>query len=250
MIDTGIEPPGETMMRMLPWLLLFSSAGLNLFLLFGRRSANASVHSTTTVSDDRQVDDHPTVKVNDSRPSLLAPIASPTVRPPSPAPTAPTPTAIAISPIDDSLERDVVCEVALRRFHEDFARERDHLADSLRRDFADQAKQNADADQTAAKEAAILALDDSDRAAFTDAYRTLHTARVAEVLAEVNATPPDWPAVLGTVKKLFSDEDSLAARFGGDSGASKLRAAQLESRAGVIAIAAALADAPSTAATW
>ncbi len=235
---------------MLPWLLLVSSAGLNLFLLFGRRSPDAKVQATPTMNADNDVDDRAAVRVHDSRPSLLGSIAAPTVRPPSPAPTAPPPTAIGIAPIDDTLERDVVCEVALRRFHEDFAREREHLADSLRRDFADQAKQDADADQTAAKEAAILDLDEADRAAFTDAYRTLHTARVADVLAAVNATPPDWPAVLGTVKKLFSDEDSLAARFTGDSGASKLRAAQLESRAGVIAIAAALADAPSTAATW
>ncbi len=238
-------------MRALPWLLLFSSVGLNLYLLIGRRSANREVSAQT--HEEATPNDAPRngkANGNDPRPSLLAPTAFPVSRPPSPVPAPAPPTGIALAPIDDTLERDVVCEVALRRFHEDFARDRDHLAESLRRDFADQAKQTADADQTAAKEAAILDLDEADRAAFTDAFRSMHAARVADVLAAVNATPPDWPAVLGTVKKLFSDEDSLAARFAGETGSTRLRAAQLEPRAGVIAIAAALADAPSTAATW
>ncbi len=160
------------------------------------------------------------------------------------------PAAAPRAAVDDALEQDVLCAVAEEKLREGWRRDRDAITAGLRRSLADRDEQERNLRDNAAELADALALDGARRAELTARYRERRFARIAEARAALDRDPPDHAGLLAAAEGLFSDEDALATELGGPDGRERVRAAALEARTTLLAVAAALADVPFERVRW
>jgi hypothetical protein len=128
-------------------------------------------------------------------------------------------------------------------------RDRESTVASLRASLADSAKQLEDARREARKIADVAGLDGRDGERLAERYQPLRLERMAVARAALEKEPPDWTAVRAAARGLFTDEDGLAASFGGDPARQAIRAEYLDGRSTIMALIAALSGEPCDDAT-
>ena len=182
----------------------------------------------------------------------------PSLSPPPPAPARPVageparalPRPAVAGKIDAALEQEALCTIAQEKLREGWRRDRETLARDLRRSLADSDEQERNVVENGGKLAAMVEVPEPRRAALVEQYRGRRLRRVGEAAAALAREPADYAALADAVRGLFADEDELALAFGGEAGRERLRAAELEGRTTLLAIAAAMADAPFDALSW
>jgi hypothetical protein len=232
-------------MGRLVWLLLIASAALNVTLLL-RRPAPAPASASAPAPDPSRRDPAPPPpSPSSARPPIAFGAVAPT-RAPAAAP--PRPSLAEVGPAE---QRDALCEIARDQLRRRWLDERDRITRSLMDSLRDPAGQEADTQKDLERFSSLLDLRPPARDAFADRYRRARTARVDVALAALDRAPPDYGAVLGAARGLFSDEDRLAREFGGDNGAQLIRAAELDSRTTFLALLGAFAGTPwDSSITW
>jgi hypothetical protein len=153
-------------------------------------------------------------------------------------------------PVDVTLQQDVLCTLAEDRMRAQFRGERERIVADLRRSFADADEQARNVTENAARLANAMDLGVDRRAAFTSRYRERRLARIAEAAAALAHTPPDYAGLYAAARGLFADEDALALELGGEAARERLRVEELQGRTDLLAIGAAMADAPFESLGW
>jgi hypothetical protein len=144
--------------------------------------------------------------------------------------------------VDEELQEQVLCTVALTHLREDWEEQRDQTIQNLARSLADEEERSAMRERDVSRAAQLFEVPEDERARFETEYRALWDERVGDLQSALDADPPDTAAALTIAKGLFEDEDELATRLFGDMGRRRIRVAQTERRTVVLALLAALAN--------
>ncbi len=148
------------------------------------------------------------------------------------------------SGVGAELQQSVLCDVTRRKQRKRWYDKRDKIAESLVPNLEDAAKQQRDLSRDVAAFAKVLGWSEAQRARFAQQYGPARKKRLAAVLAALKQEPVAFDAVFSQVRGLYADEDRLAKKLFGDRARQQLRAARLESRTVIVAVAAAMANAP------
>lgn len=142
------------------------------------------------------------------------------------------------------LQQSVLCDVTRRKQRRRWYDKRHKIAESLMPNLTDAKKQQRDMDQDIDAFSRVLGWDAAQRARFAKQYAPARKRRVAAILTALKQEPVAFTAISSQVRGLFADEDRLVQGLSGDRARRQLRAARLENRTVIVAIAAAMADAP------
>jgi hypothetical protein len=146
--------------------------------------------------------------------------------------------------VDLELQSSVLCDVAKARLKRSWHRRREKIAADVLESLQDSAKQRRDLNKEVKDFASTLGLDGRQRGRLRARYAAARERRIAAISRALGQRPADLEGTLRQVRGLFADEDRIVAALFGADARRQLRAAQLEKRTTLLAIAAAMADKP------
>ena len=146
--------------------------------------------------------------------------------------------------IGTELQQSVLCDVARRKQRRRWYNKRQRIAESLVPNLEDQKKQQRDLNKDVDQFARVLGWSEAQKARFQQRYGQARQQRLASVLGALKQSPVAYDKVFAQVRGLYADEDRLVRELYGDRARQQLRAARLENRTVIMAIAAAMANMP------
>jgi len=142
------------------------------------------------------------------------------------------------------LQQSVLCDITRRKQHRRWFDKRNKIAESLVPNLLDHDKQQRDLEKDVKEFSRVLGWSEAQGARFQRRYEQARRKRLASIVKALQREPRAFDAVLSQVKGLYGDEDRLVRELFGDKARQQLRAARLENRTVIMAIAAAMAKVP------
>jgi hypothetical protein len=136
------------------------------------------------------------------------------------------------------------------RLRADWTQNREKNTELLRQGLGNREFQDGELKHAAARLTATLGLTALDADSFTKRYREKRLKRVEEARQALAHNPPDYAGLAVALRGLYSDEDALAKKFGGDAGVEKVRTAEMEQRLGFLGTTVAWAGGPFSEVAW
>lgn len=149
--------------------------------------------------------------------------------------------AAIVTPVDAALQDSVLCDIAKKHLHRRWTGDRERIIASVRRDLGDLAGQRRKTARDLGKLSGLLGLSDEQRRRVRQAYEPLRAGKMKAIRAALSQDSIDGQKVLKQVKELYAGEDRIINQLFGPRAREQLRAAQLEKRTAILALAATLA---------
>ena len=146
--------------------------------------------------------------------------------------------------VGTELQQGVLCDITRRHERERWFNKRHKIAKSLVPNLEDQQKQRQDLEKEVKEFSRVLGWSEAQRERFQLQYGPARQKRLASVVGALTQEPVAFDAVLAQVRGLYADEDRLVLKLFGDRARRQLRAARLENRTLIMALAAAMAKVP------
>jgi hypothetical protein len=147
-------------------------------------------------------------------------------------------------------QRRVRCDIAEQQAREHWVKHRVEILASVK-DVGTATWVQGERKKTLDGIAKILGADPGELRRFDHGYDALWTKHGPILHAQVTAEPVDAAALIGSVRGLWHDEDSLIESIMGAHARDEYRASELRSRTAIVAILAALANKPfDESLTW
>ena len=153
--------------------------------------------------------------------------------------------------VGTELQQSVLCDITRRHQRERWYRKRHKIAKSLVPNLQDQKKQQRDLDKDVKEFSRVLGWSEAQQTRFQQQYTQVRQRRLGSVVKALQQEPVAFGAVFSQVKGLYADEDRLVGKLFGGGAKRQLRAARLENRTLIMALAAAMAKVPwDQSITW
>lgn len=182
------------------------------------------------------------------------PKRAPAAAMPAPAvPSASSPSAAPLATVDHRLldpevgvavQQDLLSQIAREKLHAEWLGQRDSVLAHLRSQLADPDKLAQDLRRDAEEYSKLAGATPEAAARFFEDYAAARARREEACRVAVAADPPRWQVLFDELRGMFADEDRLTEQRFGPEARQRLRAAQLEKRTVVLAIAAVYAGKP------